>query len=125
MSPDLRASAMSSSTLFTGRSLRVTKTITASATGCTRRKSSVFSFTAALASGDRMTSFGEPWKMKWPSAGAASTLCAASAPLTPPRFSTSTCWPSSLPSGWLKMRAMASDGPPAGYGTIRLTGLLG
>ncbi|MCY1367600.1 hypothetical protein D9M69_545430 [compost metagenome] len=62
LSGDLRASAMSSSTLLAGRSLRATKTITASATGCTIRKSSALSFTAALASGARMISLGEPWK---------------------------------------------------------------
>ena len=32
-----------------------------------------------------------------------------------------TDWPNALPSGVCIVRAIVSDGPPAGYGTIRLT----
>src|SRR5437868_2696404 len=47
------------------------------------------------------------------------------APPAPPRFSTITGCPSCLASALLTTRAMTSDDPPAGYGTIRLTGLDG
>src|SRR5437868_4602685 len=47
------------------------------------------------------------------------------APPAPPRFSTITGCPSCLASAVLTTRAITSDEPPAGYGTIRLTGLDG
>ena len=72
-----------------------------------------------------MSSLGEPWNTTWPSDGWLSTLVAAMEPLAPPRFSTITGWPSCLPSVVLTVRAITSDTPPAGYGTISVTGLAG
>ncbi|MNT87393.1 hypothetical protein D3C72_2278040 [compost metagenome] len=60
-----------------------------------------------------------------PSAFAFSTFDAAIVPVAPPRFSTTTRAPRLSPMGPLRMRALTSLGPPAGYGTIMLTGPLG
>src|SRR5581483_2325085 len=46
-------------------------------------------------------------------------------PLAPPRFSTTTCWPSRLLRPCATMRAIWSVPPPAGYGQISLIGRVG
>src|SRR5437763_14895934 len=46
-------------------------------------------------------------------------------PLAPPRLSTSTVWPSTLPSVSATMRADVSTSPPGGLGTMRVTGRVG
>ncbi len=56
-----RASATSSSALLAGRSARATITSGAMPIICTRRKSSLLSFTAGLAMGERISSLGDPW----------------------------------------------------------------
>src|SRR4051812_36192421 len=46
-------------------------------------------------------------------------------PLAPPRLSTSTVWPSTLPRLSATMRAEVSTSPPGGLGTMSVTGLPG
>jgi hypothetical protein len=49
----------------------------------------------------------------WPSGTARATNSLAIAPLAPARLSTITVWPSSGPSFWAMVRAIASLPPPA------------
>src|SRR5436190_16228383 len=60
-----------------------------------------------------------------PSAGALATKSAPRLPLAPGLFSTMTLCLNASPSGWLMARAMMSDEPPGGYGTMILMGLPG
>src|SRR6185369_13581716 len=46
-------------------------------------------------------------------------------PPAPARFSTTTCWPSSSPIGFCRMRAVVSVPPPGSKPTTTVTGLLG
>src|SRR5262249_27302391 len=46
-------------------------------------------------------------------------------PPAPPTFSMTTCWPRISLSRAARMRATVSTGPPAAYGTTRLTGRVG
>src|SRR5436190_5002285 len=46
-------------------------------------------------------------------------------PPAPPRFSITICWPTCSPKRAAMMRVIVSGRPPAAYGTITLTGLLG
>jgi hypothetical protein len=46
-------------------------------------------------------------------------------PPAPPMLSTTTCWPSSLPSASATRRAITSLVPPAGNGLTIFSGLLG
>jgi N-acetylmuramic acid 6-phosphate (MurNAc-6-P) etherase len=46
-------------------------------------------------------------------------------PPAPPMFSTMTCWPKSSLTRAAMMRATVSTGPPAAYGTTRVTGRTG
>src|SRR5678816_1990936 len=46
-------------------------------------------------------------------------------PPAPARFSTTTCWPSSSPIGFCRMRAVVSVPPPGSKPTTTVTGLFG
>ncbi len=61
----------------------------------------------------------------YPSAGDFATNSAAILPLAPGRFSTTTVWPTRLPSSWPSRRASASVPPPGGNVTMRWIGLAG
>ncbi|MNT02989.1 hypothetical protein D3C72_1375050 [compost metagenome] len=117
--------AASSSTSFTGRSLRTRMARSTAPTMWTSRKSSLLYLIAAFASGVVINSPGPACNSRCPSAGACRTFCAAIAPPAPPRFSTMTGWPNCRPSGALRLRATTSDSPPAGNGTSSVTGRSG
>ena len=63
-------------------------------------------------------------KSVWPSLALA-TKSLPVLPLAPGLFSTTTVCFSASASGWLMARAMMSDEPPGGYGTMMRTVLLG
>src|SRR5215470_18741040 len=60
--------------------------------------------------------------MVWPSAGPLAIARVARVPPAPPRFSTTTCWPSVLLMRSATSRARASLPPPAGNGTTSVIG---
>jgi hypothetical protein len=59
----------------------------------------------------------------WPSGVARDTNSLAIEPLAPARLSMMTVWPSSGPSFWAMVRAIASLPPPAAVGTTMVIGL--
>ena len=61
----------------------------------------------------------------WPSGADLATWSAPGLPLAPGLFSTMTVCFRASGRGWLMTRAMMSDEPPGGYGTMILIGLLG
>ena len=63
--------------------------------------------------------------MVWPSGGLLAIARVATVPPAPPRFSTTTCWPSVLLMRSATSRASASLPPPAGNGTTSVTGRVG
>ena len=69
--------------------------------------------------------FDVPTNSVWPSAAALATYSVPMFPPTPARLSTTNCCPSASPSFWPTMRATRSTLPPAAYGTIARTGLVG
>ncbi len=58
----------------------------------------------------------------WPSGGLLAIARVATVPPAPPRFSTTTCWPSVLLIRSATSRASASLPPPAGNGTTSVIG---
>src|SRR5690606_7511964 len=55
-------------------------------------------------------------------ASALARACAATTPLAPGLFSTTTGWPRLLVSPWATTRATVSGSPPAAYGTMNRIG---